>query len=210
MSRKLIIIQHLSNNKGIALITSLLMTLISLLIIMSVMTLITGGIKRTGAQKRYKTAIEATYGGADIVLKEIMPYVLQNIGSGGIGAAVQGQYEAGWLSVTTDQCLTDKLTKVTGLWNAACSQTLNPKPAPDFSFSLTSQKGQPYTVYTKIVDTTSGNTDTSGLQLEGAGVAESTSVLTPLHQPYVYRLEVQGERSVNATEQSNVSILYAY
>lgn len=200
----------LKNNKGIALVTSLMLTLISLVIILSVMTLITSSIKRTGAQKRYKTAMEAAYGGTDIVLKEIMPYILKNMDSVNLGPGLQGQYDAGWLSVTSDLCLREKLTKRTDQWNVACNQTLNPKVSPDLTFSLTSLKGMPFTVYTKIVDSTSGNTDTSGLQLEGAGVAESTSVLSPQHQPYVYRLEIQGERSTNATEQSNLSVLYAY
>jgi len=200
----------LKNNKGIALITSLMLTLISLVIILSVMTLINNSIKRTGAQKRYKTAVEAAYGGTDIVVKEMMPFILQNMDSANLGATLQGQYAAGWLTVTSDQCLIDKLTKTTNSWNAACNQSLNPKQTPDLVFPLTSLNGKPFSVYAKIVDTSSGNTDTSGLQLEGAGVAESTSVLTPQQKPYVYRLEIQGERSINASEQSNLSVLYAY
>lgn len=199
-----------SDKKGIALVTALMMTLISLLIIMSVMMLITASISRTGAQKRYRTATEAAYGGTEIVMKDMLPFLLKNFEATNLGDALTGQYGGISLVVSSNDCLKDKMTKETSLWGSACSQTVSAKVAPDFSFTLSAATGQPFTVYTKIIDTIGGNTDTSGLQLEGAGVAESLAVLTPMHLPYVYRVEVQGERSQNPTEQANLSVLYAY
>jgi hypothetical protein len=46
--------------------------------------------------------------------------------------------------------------------------------------------------------------------LEGSGVAESSSLLTPQHFPYIYRMEVQGERQDNSTAKANIEVLYAY
>jgi hypothetical protein len=65
-------------------------------------------------------------------------------------------------------------------------------------------------VYTKIVDTVPGNSDLSGLQLEGAGVAETSPLVKPLQIPYIYRIEIQGERKNNPTAQANLEVLYAY
>jgi hypothetical protein len=199
-----------TDNKGIALVTALMLTLISLLIIMSVMTLITSSISRAGAQKRYRTATEAAYGGTEVVMKDMLPFLLKNFDAANLATELTDQFAGISLAVTSDACLKDKITKETGLWGGGCSQTVAAKVAPDFTFTLSASTGQPFTVYTKIIDTIGGNTDTSGLQLEGAGVAESLSVLTPMHLPYVYRVEVQGERSQNATEQANLSVLYAY
>jgi hypothetical protein len=199
------------NEEGIALVTSLMLTLISLAIIMSLLYLITGSIQRTGAAKRYKTALEASYGGTEIFVKDLFPYIMRNYSGSQLVNQLQNDYQSVSATVsTTQQCLQAKLTKSTANWPAACSATLSPKSQPDLKLSLPGTNNQPFTVYSKIVDTVGGNTDISGLQLEGAGVAEAVPVITPQHFPYVYRLEVQAERASNATEQANISVLYAY
>ncbi len=205
-------IQLVNNENGIALVTALMLTLISLTIIMSLLFMITAGAQLTGAHKRYKTSLEAARGGVDVVVKDILPTMMLNQGSATLEADVEGSFGAISLNVnTTVACpIQAKLTTPTSQWPAACSQQSNPKQSPDMSFDLPSTIGDPFRVYTKIVDTVKGNSDISGLQLEGSGVAESNSVLTPQHFPYLYRVEVQGERSANAREQANISALYAY
>ncbi|MHB8120885.1 MAG: hypothetical protein ACYDG4_01920 [Desulfuromonadaceae bacterium] len=199
------------NKNGIALVTALVMTLISLTIVMAVMYMITQNITRTGGIKRYRTALEASYGGSDMIIKEIVPELLKNFANVDFISDLEAEFTGIGLSVdTTNACLQDKLTKRTTDWDVACSQTFDLKANRDFSFQLQATGSQPYSVYTKIIDTVGGNTDTSGLQLEGAGVAESTTVLTPQHHPYVYRVEIQGERSQNAVERANLTVLYAY
>jgi hypothetical protein len=120
----------------------------------------------------------------------------------------------GYSTTTQSQlCLQAKLTLPTATWINSpynCSNTITPTTAPDITMTLPATNGTQFTVYSKIVDTVAGNTDTSGLQLEGAGVAESNTIIVPQHFPYVYRVEVQGQRSVNPAEKSNISVLYAY
>jgi hypothetical protein len=206
MRRKL-----LQNEEGIALVTALMLTLISMAIILALFYMMTLGIRASGAQKRYKTSLEASHGGAELSLKEIVPTIMRNYSSATLVAQMQADYAGIGLQVNTSQaCLQAKLSRSSQSWPAACSRSLAPKQSPDLSFTLQAATGDPFTVYTKIVDTVKGNTDVSGLQLEGGGVAESSPVLTPQHYPYIYRLEVQGERSSNATEQANISALYAY
>jgi len=208
--------RFLANRNGIALVTSLMMTLISLTIIMAVMYMITQNIQQTGSHKRYRTALEASYGGVDVVMKEILPQMLQKVALSSTDFAnyVNTTYSATILSSTMDStqaaCLQEKLMKETSAWSSTCNRLTNPKSGPDMVIRLQSTTGLPYAVYTKIVDTVFGNTDMSGLQLEGAGVAESLTVITPMHLPYVYRLEIQAERSSNALEQANISVVYAY
>jgi len=201
----------IDNQKGIALVTSLMLTLISLTIIMALFYLLEMGVKTSGAQKRYRTALEASYGGAEVVLKDVVPLIFQGYSSGKIHdefdtAGLDMQFPSG------TKCMQEKLNLPTSKWSSSCSSTINPKSLPDVSFTLqaTGASTAPFTVFTKIVDTLKGNSDTSGLQLEGAGVAEASAVITPQHFPYVYRVEVQAERSVKATEQANLSVLYAY
>ncbi|MFA6823106.1 MAG: hypothetical protein WCR32_04815 [Geobacter sp.] len=208
----------MKNRQGIALVTSLMLTLISLTIVMAVLYMITQSVQQSGMVKRYKTALEASYGGTDIFMQEFIPEILKNAESTTLFADLEDKYSLINLAVNPDadmqSCFQRKLTLQVSEWQddkcVPANLSVNPKELPDLQFSMQAMNGAPYTVYAKIVDTLRGNTDTSGLQLEGGGVAESLSFITPQHLPYVYRLEIQAERSTNAVEQGNISVLYAY
>lgn len=199
----------LLNQKGIALVTALMLTLISLAIISALLYMIGQGIQLSASEKRYRTALEATYGGTEIALKDVTPMIFQGYSGVQLSAKFSNIDDMTFPSGTS--CLHQKLTLPTSLWPSSCGQTLNPKSRPDIRFSLKgiNDANVPYTVYAKYVDSTIGNTDVSGLQLEGSGVAEASSVITPQHIPNVYRLEVRAERSADS-EQANISVLYAY
>jgi hypothetical protein len=203
----------LVNQKGIALVTALMLTLISMTIIMALFYLLEQGVRTSGAQKRYRTALEASYGGAEVVLKDVVPLIFQGYSSATIHddfATADSRINMQFPSGTT--CLQKKLNLPTSQWPSSCSSTVNAKSSADISFTLQAygDTAVPFTVFTKIVDTLKGNSDTSGLQLEGAGVAEASSVITPQHFPFVYRLEVLAEASKRNPEQANLSVLYAY
>lgn len=204
----------LRSQDGIALVTSLMLTLISLTIVMALLYMITQGTRASGQFKRYKTALEASYGGSEIVAKDIFPFIMRNYSSASLKSDLEGMsgYGTVSLSITSDQarCLQYKLTKATANWPTGCDSSPYASKSPDFNFKLPATSGDSFTVYSKIVDTAIGNTNISGLQLEGAGVAESQNILTPQHFPYVYRLEIQGQRQNNAAAQANIEVLYAY
>lgn len=202
--------KFIKNDKGIALVTSLMLTLISMTIVMALMLIMTSGIKTSGQFKKYKTSLEASYGGTEIFTKDILPMILRNYSSPTLVTDVTAAYSPVQLDILDSACLQKKLTSPTRSWPAGCSSSSNPKQSPDLKFELRATAGDPFVVYSKIVDTTSGNSDVSGVQLEGAGVAEGNSILTPQHFPYIYRLEVQGERQNNSTAQANIEVLYAY
>jgi hypothetical protein len=202
---------RIRNTKGVALVTSLMLTLISLTIIMALMYMITQSTQVSGASKRYKTALDAGYGGSELFTKDILPFLLENFENTNVATDLNTAY-----STTNSQllvslnCLQSKLTLPSSMWPSGCSNIAEPKKDADLTFQLSATAGAPYTIYSKIIETMLGNTDMSGLQLEGAGVAEAQSGITPQHFPYMYRLEVQGERSTGATEQANIEVLYAY
>lgn len=216
----------LVNQNGMALVTSLMLTLISLTIVMFLMYMVTSGVTLSGANKRYKTSLEASYGAVDVVAKDVMPQLLLNmaspstaISSGGYGAAFNFRAST---NVTANACLQEKLTKSTSAWSAACSSSYEPKLLPDMTLTLSSTASDSFAVYTKIVDTfcsdnrpyPAGNctgSDLSGLYLDGgAGVAGGTSDVSVQQKPAVYRIEITAERSNNPKEKSNLSILYAF
>lgn len=197
--------------KGIALVTSLMLTLISLTICMALLYMVTKSITQSSQNKKYHTSLDAAYGGSEIVLKDILPMVLQNYSSATLVSQVQSDFVAINLQVlSTQNCLQTKLVKPTASWPSDCSNLSDPKKSPDISFTLQSASGNPFIVYSKIVGTVQGNSDVSGLQLEGSGVAETSSLLKPMQIPYIYRMEIQGERQNNPSTQSTLEVLYAY
>lgn len=216
------------NEDGIALVTSLMLTLITLTIIMSLLYMVTIGIQNSGANKRYKSALEASYGGANIMMKDFIPLVMQNSGvaSNIFTTAIQNAYKntnvnSGAVVVLPanitqwQTCLQIKLSTATAGWGS-CASTMNPTVSPDFQLNLpgtvqlNGTTATPFTVYSKIVDTVTGNTDVSGVNLQGSGVTESSSFIAPQHFPYIYRIEIQAERQQNPLEKSELSVLYGY
>jgi len=228
--------KRIGNERGIALITALMFTVLGLVISMALLYSVTSGIRTSGALKRYRTATDAVYGGTDIVLKDILTtsfgfsdYSTANAGSSGKSFATYMSNSVGSLSTPSfSSCLRQRLTTPRTQWSGSCANTdLNPKNSTDISFNLNATSNAPYTVYSKIVDTMerkftvldpsgvvktvviAGNSDTSSLVLDGGSTTDGSGVSVPQY-PYIYRVEIQGERQQNPLEKANISVLYAY
>jgi len=191
-------------------------------------------------QKRYETALESAKGGVNIVTGAIMPQVIGAAGLAVVENGLLNTYNVaspfpltlsftnGTTNLTTAACLTAKLTMPeqnaggANNWTAAgctadmeSTNIINPTTGvtvADMSFVLPGPTAaQNFVVYAKIVDTTLGNTSTSGLDLQGSGVVESGSgMISPPQVPYMYRIEFLSERQTNPDEKSQLSVLYAY
>jgi hypothetical protein len=200
------------NNKGIALITALMFTMIIMVIIMGIMTLISDNAKRSAAQKTYRNVIEASYGGADIVMQDILPRLFSNIST----SIIRADYSMLNMQLGSSACLRQKMLNSTDGWTACSAVNIDPKSQPDMTFNLSGESGKSTTnfkVYAKIVDTTPGvpfPPQPAGGPLLGGGVTDSSAGTTLSLQHYVYRVEVAGERSINPAEKSNLSVLYEY
>lgn len=109
------------------------------------------------------------------------------------------------------------------MWSSSCSNTYDPKQSPDFSIRLSSTSTEPFTVYTKIVETFCSDkrpyptgkctgSDLSGIDYldSGGGTVSGSSGVQVKAMPAAYRIEVTAERTVNPQEKSNLSILYSY
>lgn len=225
----------LKNKKGIALVTSLMFTMISLVICMALLYMITSGARTSGAYKRYKTALDASYGGTEIVTKDLMGKVLKILPSATPAEfATSLQSALGSLSTPSfSTCLQIRTNLPTKEWSGTCANpTINPAYAPDLTFNLNAVSGSQYKVYTKIVDTRewrftsfstsaagvaviidnkiAGNTDRSSTETLAKGATSGSNSVKVPHYPYVYKIEIQGESVTNPTEKANISAMYAY
>lgn len=211
----------LRNNKGIALVTSLLFTLISLGIIMALLTIVLQGTRVSAASKAYRTATEAGYGAVEVVSRDILPAIFRGTFDSTYKANLAGAID---LAFPLEACFNEKARSSTSLWTACTGQptSLVPKESPDMTFNLKATNDTVgFNVYAKITDTRCGsdtagqpcsNSDTTGVDYldAGSGVTSSSGSVTPQHRPAYYRIEVQSERAVNPNEKSQLSVLYGY
>lgn len=221
----------LANNKGVALVTSLMLTMITLGVIMSLFYIITQSIKVSAATKRYRNVTEATYGGSELMAFDIIGNAFKNMSAvGGMKNQLESTYaNVDFSMLASNDCFKQKLNSPSSNWSNCTSpqksmELSTIRSTPDLTFLLRgTSSGQNYKVYAKIVDTTSGNTDTASSSmlnasdsaglLSASGTAYSktgTGGVTIQHIPFGYRIEVQGEKETNAIEKSNVTVLYAY
>jgi hypothetical protein len=201
----------LRNQQGVALITSLLLMLISLAIVMALLYMVMQGTNMSASHKRYKTALEASHGGVQVFTNELIPKIFAGYSSG----KLETDFSMINLKMESGSCLNQKLNNATGNWGGVCaanSKLVDPKTLPDITFNLSGPADTRFKVYAKIVDTAPGNSDMSGFELldGGAGVTGASSGVAPKHIPAVYRIEVQGEKEQNPREKAGLAVLYAY
>ncbi|ACH38558.1 type IV pilus minor pilin PilX [Citrifermentans bemidjiense Bem] len=205
--------KKLGNEDGIALVTALMFTLICLGIVAALMQMLLLQTKLSGSQKNYRNALEASYGGTELLTREFIPKLFSNYSSG-IGPLITAYNTSGIgdIGLVASSSLKVKLNTATDDWGTL-SKTLDAKDAPDLQFTLKSlDTAGNFKVYAKIVDTVPGNSDTTGIDYldSGAGVAGTGAGISPKHNPVIYTLEVRGERANNPKEKALLSVLYAY
>ncbi len=148
----------IASNKGVALFMALILGLVSVMFLSALLYMISTGTRMSGLERTYSTAVEAARGGADIVCRLLR--------RGGVD--VQDLVNATWVSVSNEQCLSEKLETITTYWSHCPSYgNCTPTDFDDFNDIIDCSDVQTtagaYNVYIKIVDTKSyinGNGDT--------------------------------------------------
>jgi hypothetical protein len=208
------------NKAGVALVLVLMIVVISAGLLSAIMYYALSGSEISGLQRKYETSKEASLGAIDIVTKDLIPNVLRDQGLGLSGVTAAFTQGAGIVNSiapgagTTNACFLSKLTSPTASWTV-CTNPTNPDPTvnPDIRFQLLSASGstRPFVVEMKIIDTSIGNSNLSGINLEGEGVVESgLGMITARHFPFLYTITSEGKPLNSTTERANFEILYAY
>ena len=202
-SLKIKVRETICNERGIALAVVLILAAISLAIMAALVFMLTSGTQISGAQKRYKTALEAGRAGAEVTLQMIA--ARGNPGLTGITIDLPASDVGGV------DCLLDKLTKSTAAWDPVCSTASTIDPALATSYDMVFDLGSipTFRVYTKIADTIEGNS-AGDLGLIKSGVVNSTGEVVVMSKPYLYTIEVDAENKDNPSERAKYSILYQY
>jgi hypothetical protein len=224
---------RIDNERGAALITALMLTLISLGIIMALMYMVTQGVRQSAAQKKYHSVLEASYGSIDFFGRDLLPRLIVPALEGTLGTTVTSLTSTSGTTnfssidlelPTATNCFQQKLTLPVTSWTScsADNRTSNPTSNPDMSFVLAGTDNVGYKVFAKIVATQPGNTDVSGAGgnvagggLQAGGVVSAGAggggVINPgTHFPYMYTMEIQGEKETTPEERSRLTVLYAF
>lgn len=219
----------LKNERGIALVMVLVLSLISLAIISALVYLTIQGTRFSGFYKRYESARESGIGGSEIAAALIQNRGVLSIPGydivPGSGTDFPNLCNCNDIDNCDDNrdsldnrtCLCDKLCNPPYCggaykWTVAgCDTSLDPTSNPDMQFNLSGLGTTNYQVSVKIIDTTRGNTDLSGQSLGGTGVVSSNSGQIPAPpMPYLYRVEINSQDAATVIERARLSGLYAF
>jgi hypothetical protein len=186
--------------------------------------MITTGTRVSGLQKRYKTALEAGKGGADLFYQVIalrgetsgQASFLSNINTFGLNSSVTST--SGGCSGTNGGTLYNtsviqtKLMTSSTTWSSGCNSSLTIDPSDPNSYDMKADlgTGPKYTVYAKIVAVSDGNSGgDEGLFNKGV-VSANTGEVSVMSIPFLYAVEVVSENAANPNERAKLSILYQY
>lgn len=221
---------RIDNERGAALITALMLTLISLGIVMALLFMVTQSIRQSAAQKKYHSVLEASYGSIDFFGRDLLPRLIGpalegtlSVTAGNLTSGTSSFSSIGLQLPTATNCFNQKLTSSLP-WSScgAGNLTSDPKSNPDMEFVLAGTDNVGYKVFAKIVATQPGNTDISGAGGGGTGGgllaggvvsagAGGGGVINPgTHFPYMYTMEIQGEKETTPEERARLTVLYAF
>jgi len=198
-----------SNEKGIALVTVLVLSAISLAIMAGLIYMLVSGTQVSGIQKRYKTALESGIAGADIVeqfisKREDNPTTLET---------QTFNFLSGIDVTATQTCINNKLLSSTSSWNPACNNTMTINRGDATTYDMRFDLGlapTTYRVFAKIVDTVEGNSGGDEGLLKTGVVQANTGEVSVTHIPYLYTVEIDAEDATNPAERAKLSVLYQY
>jgi hypothetical protein len=228
----------LRSEKGIALVMILILAAIALAIMAGLIYMVTSSSQISGMQKRYKTALEAGVGGADVAYQfislrgnpidtEALKNIFSDISRNPINPAITtaggvsgpGGCSGTDLSGKTFYGFEAKLKTPSTSWSAACdpdNMSITPGTATsyDMRFDLGSSLYPPiYRVYAKIASTVEGNS-AADKGLLGKGVVASSGSgsgeVIVMSVPYLYTVEMDAQNLANPSERGKLSILYQY
>ncbi len=211
-------IGHHANEKGIALVMVLLLSVIALAIMAGLIYMLTVGTQISGMQKRYKTALEAGVGGADISYELIA--ARGNPLDPAIVAALTLDTTTPTICKKNPACtdFTDytgiaaKLNLPTSCWSD-CDSSLNIIPGISSTYDMTFVLGtapQQYRVFSKIVDTIAGNSGGDEGLIKGGVVSAGAGEVAVVSRPYLYTIEIDAQNAANPAERAKLSVLYQY
>ncbi len=210
----------LNSEKGVALLVVIVLTAVALAIMTTLIYIMTTGTRLSGLHKRYKTALEAGKGGADLFYQAIslrgeasgQTSFLNAINAYNLNSSITNTTGCtGTSGGTTYKGIQAKLMTSTDTWSG-CDNSVTIDPNDPNTYDMKSDLGTSpkYTVYAKIVATSDGNSGGDEGLVKGGVVNPNSGEVAVMSIPYLYVVEVVSENAANPNERAKLSILYQY
>ena len=139
-----------NDQKGIALVSTLLLMALCMVIVVTLMYMVTAGTKVVGIEQHYTTALEAGKGGAALIENMINNNSATVPTFAGSGVTFTASSSTACITQKLGTPLTGTVTNVSGVWgscNATGAVTSDPTSNPDVTMVANN-----YTVFIKITD----------------------------------------------------------
>ncbi|HEX9021051.1 MAG TPA: pilus assembly PilX N-terminal domain-containing protein, partial [Nitrospirota bacterium] len=209
-----------NSEKGVALLVVIVLTAVALAIMTTLIYMITSGTRMSGMQKRYKTALEAGKGGADLFYQVIalrgeqsgQTSFLNTVNAYNLNTSVTNSAGcSGTSGGTTYTGIQAKMMTSSSTW-VGCDSSITINPSDPNSYDMKSDLGSnpKYTVYTKVVAASDGNSGGDLGLLNKGVISANTGEVSVMSIPYLYAVEVVSENADNPDERAKLSILYQY
>ncbi len=210
------------SEKGAVLVVVLVLSAVALMLMTTLIYMITTGTRVSGLQKRYKTALEAGHGAAEIFYQIIalrgQQADLDSFKTTLNSYSLNFDYNnpaacTGTSGGPTYQGIAAKLMTSDTSWDVSgCNRSLNIDPGNPATYDIKAELGTTtkYNIYAKIVATSDGNSGADTGLLSKGVVSANTGEVTVQSIPYLYTMEVVSENAANPDERAKLSILYQY
>ena len=183
------------DERGIAMVVVLLLMMVALAMTGGLLYMLARGGYMSAMERRYKTALDAGVGGADVTLQLIAGRGTLTMQAGN--------------NLVVNSSLAAKLDNATASWGAGVDSSMAINPDNVASYDARFDLGV-YRVYAKIVDTVQGNSGADEGLLKSGVVNAGTGELVVVSMPYLYTVELLSQHSTNPTQRAKLSVLYEY
>lgn len=214
----------ISSEKGVVLVVVLVLCAVSLALMTALIYMITTGTRVSGLQKRYKTALEAGLGGAEVFYQVIalrgqiadINSFTTTLNSYGLNSVIYDPTACeGTNGGTTYNGIRAKIMTSNSTWGSGCNGSLtidtsNPLDSTTYDMKAVLGTTTQYNIYAKIVSTFDGNSGADTGLLNKGVVSANTGEVTVQSIPYLYTMEVVSENTAKPDERAKLSILYQY
>lgn len=197
------------NEKGVALITALVVAVIGMLITASLLIMVDTGTWFSGSQIRYLKALSAAHGGMQFFAREVLQRCLQSKNLSSLSS-----YDALNLTAQISDAKFKGKLETTGTVDDGypdAAVAIATTDTVDTTITLSFSNTPNMAITSGILSTARGNSSQSSNNLVSGGVVNNQSnTITPQQIPYTYQIATEAKGSVNSGESATLDSLYIY
>lgn len=187
--------RRFGSERGIAMVVVLLLMMVALAMTGGLLYMLSRGGYMSAMERRYKTALDAGIGGADVTVQLVA----------GRGLLTMQPSN----NLVINGTINTKLDNATATWAATVDRSVGINADNVATYDARFDLGD-YRVFMKIVDTVQGNSGADEGLLKSGVVNAGTGELVVVSMPYLYSIEILSQNVTTPSQRAKLSVLYEY